>query len=550
MHNKKIVIIGGVAGGANAAARLRRLDESLTITILERGPHISFANCGLPYYVGGEIAAEEDLLLHTPESLGRRFNLTVRTHTEAYQIDRSSKKVLTKNLLSGALSEEHYDDLIIATGGAPIQPPIEGIDHQHVYRVRNVPDVVAIKKAITEHHMKRAVVVGGGYIGLEMVEQLAHAGIAVTLVQSQPQVLGPLDSEMATLVHQELTHHGVTLLLSDSVVSIAEGNGERRVLTKQGKTIATDLVVVAIGVLPESSLARAAGLTLGKSGGITVNEYLQTSDPAIWAIGDCIEVKDLVTGTYRPIPLAGPANRQGRAVADSIAGKKKRAYHGSLGTAVLRVFSLTIAVTGANERTLRSAQIPYQALYLHPNSHAGYYPGASPISMKVLYSRDTEKLLGVQAIGKDGVEKRVDVLATAIKSGLTIDEIADLELCYAPPYGSAKDPVNMIGMMAQNLRDNLVQNLSWEALATLDSSYQLLDVRDADECARGSITGALMIPLSELRARLHELPQDKKIVAYCQSGQRSYNACRILAQNGFTCFNLSGAYKTYRMRSV
>ncbi len=542
---KRLVIIGGVAGGANVAARARRLNEEVEILLLERGPHISFANCGLPYYVGGEIESEADLLLHTPESLGTRFNLEVRVFSEVRSINRSKRTVTIHDLSKNLTYDEHYDDLVLATGAAPVKPKLPGINLPSLHTVRNVPDVIRLKEKITQQKSTHAVVVGGGFIGLEMAEQLSRLGLQVTIVEGNSQVMMPIDAEMAELIHRELSANSIQLVLNDPVSSFEQSGEYTVVRTKSGKEMRTSVVILAIGVKPETDLAREAGLDLGPTGGIRVSEKLQTSDPNIWAVGDCIEVKDLITGKFRIIPLAGPANRQGRLVAENIINNCGKKYSGTLGTSVLRVFSLTIAAAGANERMLSTEGIPYKCMYLHPNSHAGYYPGASPIAIKALFSPTTKKLLGVQAIGKEGVEKRVDVLATAIKGGLTIEDIADLELCYAPPFGSAKDPVNLLGMMGQNIIDGLVDNIPWNEFKNSIDSYTLLDVRGAAEVTQGSIPRALHIPLPELRTRLNEIPREKPIVVYCQSGQRSYYACRILMQNGFSCRNLSGAFKTY-----
>jgi NADPH-dependent 2,4-dienoyl-CoA reductase/sulfur reductase-like enzyme/rhodanese-related sulfurtransferase len=543
---KRILIVGGVAGGANAAARARRLDESADIVVFERGPYVSFANCGLPYHVGGEIQEESELLLHTPQSLKGRFNLDVRVESEVLAIDRSRKVVTVKQVNAGSTYEERYDDLILATGGTPLKPPIPGIDLPSIFTIRDVPDAARIKAAVAKAATKKAAVIGGGFIGLEMAEQLVRCGMQVTLIEGLPQVMPPLDEEMAAPLHDELRAHGVQLILADPVATFSASNGGITVTTKSGKEVEVPLVILAIGVRPETTLARNAGLTLGASGGVQVNSYLQTSDPSIWAVGDSIEVTDLITGKPRIIPLAGPANRQGRLVADNIILGAKKEYKGSLGTAILRLFDLTVASTGANERTLIKEGIEYKTLYLHPNSHAGYYPGAHPIALKVLFSPKTEKLLGAQAVGRDGVDKRIDVIATAIKGGLSIDQVADLELCYAPPFGSAKDPVNVIGMMAQNVRDGLVDVGEWSTVSDSDK-HLVLDVRQAGERDDGFIPNSLHIPLPDLRARIQEVPRDKVVLVYCMSGQRSYYACRILSQRGIRCKNLSGAYKTWKM---
>jgi len=551
MNPKRLVIIGGVAGGASAAARARRLSEDCEIVLLERGPHVSFANCGLPYFVGGEIANKEDLLVQTPKSLHSRFNLDVRVNSEVVSIDREAKSVNVRELPNGRKYALPYDALVISTGAAPISPPIPGIQREGHFVVRNVPDVVRIKSWISESEGARAVVVGGGYVGLEMAEQLVHhGGVSVSLVEALPQVMAPLDPEMAAWLHLELKQHGVELCTGSAVAAFeapsdAEPTRASIVVLKDGRRLPADVVILGMGVKPDSGLARAAGLEIGERGGIRVNERMQTSDPSIYAVGDVVEVRDVITGAWSLIPLAGPANRQGRIAADNIMGRTA-SYKGTQGTAVLRLFGLTAGCTGANEKTLRAAGIACEVLHLHPASHAGYYPGAEPIAMKVLFAPGTGKLLGAQAVGKDGVDKRLDVFATALKAGMTMDDLAELELAYAPPFGSAKDPVNLAGMAAQNVLSGDVVLAQWHEIATLDPSKTLvLDVRRADERAKGCIPGSMHIPLDELRARIAELPKDKEIIASCQSGQRSYFACRLLAQHGFKVRNLAGSWRTF-----
>lgn len=551
MKHQRLVIIGGVAGGASAAARARRLSEEAEIIVLERGPHVSFANCGLPYFVGGEIVNEEDLLVQTPKSLHARFNLDVRVNSEVVSIDRAAKVVNVRELANGREYALPYDALIISTGAAPLTPPIPGIGREGHFTVRNVPDVVRIKSWISESEGTRAVVVGGGYIGLEMAEQLVrHGGVSVSLVEALPQVMAPLDPEMAAWLHLELKQHGVELCTGSAVAAFeapsdAEPARASIVVLKDGRRLPADVVILGMGVKPESSLAKAAGLEIGERGGIRVNERMQTSDPAIYAVGDVVEVRDVITGAWSLIPLAGPANRQGRIAADNIMGRSA-SYQGTQGTAVLRLFGLTAGCTGANERTLRAAGIACEVLHMHPASHAGYYPGAEPIALKVLFAPDTGKLLGAQAVGRDGVDKRLDVFATALKAGMTMYDLAELELAYAPPFGSAKDPVNLSGMAAQNVLAGDVALAQWHEIATLDPARTLvLDVRRADEHAKGHIPGSMQIPLDELRARLSELPKDKEIIASCQSGQRSYFACRLLAQHGFKVRNLAGSWRTF-----
>lgn len=550
MNAKRLLIVGGVAGGASAAARARRLDEHATIIVFERGEHVSFANCGLPYYVGGEIREKDELLVQTPQSLHARFNLDVRCQHEVMAIDRAARHVGVRDLVSGREYVEPYDALLLSPGAAPIRPPIPGIERPGHFTVRNVPDIELITSWLNETPNARAVVVGGGYIGLEMAEQLHRRNLTVTLIEALPQVMAPLDLEMAAWLHQELRVHGVSLHLNDPVTTfeppgLDESARASVVTTHSGKRIPADVVILALGVRPETRLAREAGLEIGALGGIRVNEHMQTSDPHIWAVGDAVEVRDRVTGEWALIPLAGPANRQGRIAADHIFGRNAR-YEGTWGTAILRLFDLSAGCTGANEKTLRQVGIPYHALHLHPGSHASYYPGAQPIALKILFAPDTGKLLGAQVIGKDGVDKRLDVLATALQAGMTVHDLADLELGYAPPFGSAKDPVNLAGMAGQNVLSGDVQLAQWHEVAGLDPTRTLLlDVRTPAEHEQGFIPGSVHIPLNQLRARLAELPRDREIMVSCQSGQRSYFACRLLAQRGFRVRNLTGSYRTW-----
>jgi NADPH-dependent 2,4-dienoyl-CoA reductase/sulfur reductase-like enzyme/rhodanese-related sulfurtransferase len=543
--------VGGVAGGASAAARARRLCEDCEIIVFERGPHVSFANCGLPYFVGGEIAEQDSLLVQTPQSLKARFNLDVRVNTEVIAIDRVARRVKVRELNTGMESEEPYDALVLSTGASPLKPPIPGIDRPNHFTVRNIPDVEKIMAWSKDCQRCRAVVVGGGYIGLEMAEQLQHRGFAVTVVEALPQVMAPLDPEMAAWLHREIRANSIALHLNDPVAAFeppTEKEPARAsiVVLKSGARLPADSVILGLGVKPEVGLARNAGLEIGARGGIRVNEHLQTSDPQIWAMGDAIEVRDAVTGQWALIPLAGPASRQGRIAADNIFGRPSR-YEGTWGTAILRLFNLTAGCTGANEKTLRRLNIPFEAIHLHPNSHAGYYPGAEPIAVKILFAPDTGKLLGAQAVGHDGVDKRIDVLATALKAGMTVNDLAGLELAYAPPYGSAKDPVNLAGMAAQNVLAGDVVVAQWPEIASFDpKSTVLLDVRRDDERAKGFIPGSTHIPLDQLRSRLDELPRDREIIVYCQSGQRSYYAARILTQHGYRVRNLTGSYRTWK----
>jgi NADPH-dependent 2,4-dienoyl-CoA reductase/sulfur reductase-like enzyme/rhodanese-related sulfurtransferase len=548
---KRILIVGGVAGGASAAARARRLSEDAEIIVFERGPHVSFANCGLPYYAGGEISEKTELLLQTPESLRARFNLDVRVRSEVIGIDRKARRVKVRDLTGDREYEEAYDALILAPGASPLKPPIPGIEREGHFVVRNVPDVEKMLAWLQSKPVERSVVVGGGYIGLEMAEQLRRRSLSVTLVEALPQVMALLDPEMAAWVHQELRKNGVELVLNDPVASFEppQSREEARasvVVLKSGKRCPADLVVLGLGVRPDTVLARQAGLEIGTTGGIRVNEQMQTSDPYIWAVGDAVEVKDAVTRANSVIPLAGPANRQGRIAADNILGRHSR-YEATFGTSIVRVFNLAAGCTGANEKSLRKAGIPYHAVHLHPGSHAGYYPGASPIALKMLFAPDSGKLLGAQAAGADGVDKRIDVLATALKGGMTVQDIAELELAYAPSFGSAKDPVNLAGMAAQNVLLGNVSLAQWYEVAELNpNTTTLLDVRTDAERKAGFIPGSMHIPLNQLRQRLDELPRDKELVVSCQSGQRSYFASRLLTQRGFRVRNLTGSYRTWK----
>ncbi len=548
MKKTKIVIIGGVAGGANVATRARRLSESAEIIILERGPYLSFANCGLPYHIGGEIKDRSRLVLQNPESFQQRYRIDARVENEVLEISPSNKTVTVKDS-SGKIYQESYTHLVLSTGAAPLKPPIPGIDLPGHFSLRTMGDMDKIIDWIKNKPLKKVAVIGGGYIGLELLEQLLHYNFELSLIEALPQVMAPLDSEMAEILHQEIKSKGVQLYLGSAVKKFDQPEGQALasiVETNDGRRFEADMVILGLGVKPETVLAKAAGLEIGMRGGIKVNQYLETSDPDIFAIGDVIEVKDFVTGELVVIPLAGPANRQGRLVADNILGKRA-AYHGTLGTAVLRLFELIAGCTGANEKTLKRLGINYQSLSLHPMSHASYYPGASATSLKILFSPDSGKILGAQAIGKENIDKRIDVIATAIKAGLTVDDLADLELCYAPPFGSAKDPINIAGMAAQNSMRNYCKPISALELFNLGKTVTILDVRDDREREAGFIPNSIHIPINQLRDRLSELPKDKEVVAYCHSGQRSYYACRILLQNGYHCRNLSGAFKTWQL---
>ena len=542
--SKKIVIIGGVAGGATAATRLRRLNEEDKIVLFEKGEYISFANCGLPYHVGGVIKERENLLLQTVDGMNQQYGLDVRNFSEVLEINPQSKSVTVLNHQTGERYIESYDQLIISTGAKAIVPPIVGIEEaDNVFRLRNIPDMDQIKAYIAENQIATATVVGGGFIGLEMMENLVELGIQVQLIEMAPQVMPTIDIEMAQLIHSQMNIHGVNLILNDGLKEFRQ-NGRELLLTS-GKTLQTDMTILSIGVLPENTLAKVAGLELGYKGGIKVNQQLQTSQPDIYAIGDAIEVIDLVSGQPTHIPLAWPANRQGRLVADIINGSDA-GYFGTQGTAVAKVFELTVASTGNSERLLKQAGIEYETIHIHPNSHAGYYPGASPIALKLLFGIDG-KILGAQAIGTEGVEKRIDVIATAMRFGARADQLASIELSYAPPYSSAKDPVNMLGYTADNILSGKVATFQWSQVDELLSNNAfLLDVREEFELATGTIESSHHIPLNQLRQRLGELPKNQPIYVYCQVGHRGYNAARILSQAGFDVKNLDGGYKTYK----
>lgn len=544
MPNKRILIVGGVAGGASAAARLRRLDENVEIVLFERGEYISFANCGLPYYIGNVIKDRKRLLVQTPESMNKRFEIDVRIQSEVIKIEREKKQILVHDRRNNTEYTESYDTLILSPGAEPFCPPIAGADAEHVYTLRNIPDMDVIKKQVDENNPTHAVIVGGGYIGLEMAEALIERGVSVSLVELEPQVMGTVDPEMAAPLHQELTLNGVDLELSNSVTEIQPSDTKLTVHLSNGQAIETDLVIMAVGVRAESKLAKEAGLDIGSRGGIKVNDHMQTGDPDIYAVGDAVEVTDFVGGFQTLIPLAGPANRQGRIAADNICGKKST-YHKTQGTAICKVFNLAVATTGMNEKNLKRSKINYEKIYVHPASHAGYYPGAVQISLKLLFDPENGKIFGAQAVGADGVDKRIDVIAVAMRAGLTVQQLQDLELCYAPPYGSAKDPVNYAGFVASNVMAGDAAICHVEEAHNPTPNQMLLDVRTHDEVQAGTIAGAVNIPLDDLRSRLNELPKETELLAFCQVGLRGYLACRILTQHGFKCRNLTGGYKTY-----
>lgn len=541
---EKIIVIGGVAGGSTAAARLRRLNEESNIIIFEKGEYISFANCGLPYYIGGTITDRDKLLVQNVKDMSLRYNLDIRIFSEVIKIDRQAKKVFVKNVQSGEIYEETYDKIILSPGARPVVPPIPGIDKaKTLFTLRNMEDTDRIKSFIDKHLPRKAVVVGGGFIGLEMAENLHDQGIKVTVVEMSEQVMAPLDKEMAAIIHNHLQEKGIELILGDGVKSI-ENNGQS-ILTQKGNKMETDLILLSIGVRPENELALQAGLRTGKRGGIQVNQKLQTNDPSIFAIGDAIEVNDFTNKQPTMIPLAWPANRQGRLVADIINGKDVQ-YNGTLGTSIAKVFDYTVASTGNNEKILNRLGKPYEVIHIHPVSHAGYYPGAVPIALKLIFDKTSGTIYGAQAVGKDSVDKRIDVIATAIKGGLTIKDLPDLELAYAPPYSSAKDPINMAGYVASNIMEGEVDTIQWHEIdRILADGGTLIDVRKPEEWENGHITGATSIPLDELRDRLDDLPKEETIYVNCQVGLRGYIAARILAENGFKVKNLDGGWKTY-----
>ncbi len=545
MAGKKVVIVGGVAGGASAAARLRRLDEGAEIVLIERGEYISFANCGLPYHIGGEIADREDLLVQSAQGMRRRFRIDVRTRHEARGIDAARKVLAVRDLESGRDYEEPYDALVLSPGAAPVRPPLPGAELPGVQTLRNMADMDAIKALVDARPRGRALILGGGYIGLELAEALRHREWSVLMVELGAQVMGPADPEMAALLHRELRAQGVDLRLGTGLKGIAPMAEGRLEADLGAAREAVDLVVLAVGVRPETRLAQSAGLKLGPKGGIQVDASMRSSDPSIWAVGDAVEVKDLVTGADSLIPLAGPANRQGRIAADNICGLESR-YKGTQGTAIARVFSLSIGMTGTSEKALKAAGRPYQKVYLHPNCHAGYFPGASQLQIKVLFDPADGRLLGGQAVGQEGVDKRIDVLAVALRAGMSVHDLEELELAYAPPFGSAKDPVNFAGFIAANVLEGQAPVVQPEELAALRPDQLLVDTRTAAEHRDGHIAGSINIPLDSLRERLAELPKDKEILLYCRVGLRGYLAQRILAQHGYRCRNLSGGYLTWQ----
>ncbi len=561
----KIVIIGGVAGGASAAARARRLSEDAEIIMFERGPFVSFANCGLPYHIGGDIQERSKLLLQTPESFLARFNVDVRVMNEVVSINRQDKTVTVKNLLDGSEYQESYDFLLLSPGAGPVVPPIPGIDNPLTHSLRNIPDMDRIIKTIETNKVEHATVVGGGFIGLEMMEAFHQLGVKTTLVEMADQVMTPVDREMAGFAHAEIREKGIDLRLgvalssveyvaNQSVANTEAGEddthqhlqGKLTLSLNNGDQLDTDILIMAIGVRPETKLAQEAGLQIGALGGIYTNEYMQTSDPSIYAVGDAVEEKDFVTGEQTLVPLAGPANRQGRMAADNMLGRQET-YQGTQGTAICKIFDLAVASTGKNEKQLKRENITYEKVYVHTASHASYYPGAETVSFKMLFDPATGKILGAQAVGKDGVDKRIDVMAVAQRAGMTVEQLQHLELTYAPPYGSAKDVINQAAFVANNIMKGDATAIHFDEIDNLSENQVLLDVRNPGELESvGFIEGAINIPVDQLRQRMNELPKDKEIVIYCQVGLRGNVAYRQLVNSGFKARNLLGGYRTYK----
>ncbi|MCX2788976.1 MULTISPECIES: FAD-dependent oxidoreductase [Vibrio] len=561
----KIVIIGGVAGGASAAARARRLSEDAEIIMFERGPFVSFANCGLPYHIGGDIQERSKLLLQTPESFLARFNVDVRVMNEVVSINRQDKTVTVNNLLDGSEYQESYDFLLLSPGAGPVVPPIPGIDNPLTHSLRNIPDMDRIIKTIETNKVEHATVVGGGFIGLEMMEAFHQLGVKTTLVEMADQVMTPVDREMAGFAHAEIREKGIDLRLgvalssveyiaNQSVANNEAGEddthqhlqGKLTLSLNNGDQLNTDILIMAIGVRPETKLAQEAGLQIGALGGIYTNEYMQSSDPSIYAVGDAVEEKDFVTGEQTLVPLAGPANRQGRMAADNMLGRQET-YQGTQGTAICKIFDLAVASTGKNEKQLKRENIAYEKVYVHTASHASYYPGAETVSFKMLFDPLTGKILGAQAVGKDGVDKRIDVMAVAQRAGMTVEQLQHLELTYAPPYGSAKDVINQAAFVANNIIKGDATAIHFDEIDNLSENQVLLDVRNPGELESvGFIKGAINIPVDQLRQRMNELPKDKEIVIYCQVGLRGNVAYRQLVNSGFKARNLLGGYRTYK----
>ena len=543
----KVVIVGGVAGGATAAARIRRLDESAQILVFERSGYVSYANCGLPYYIGGVITDPEELTLQTPESFWERFRVEMKVRHEVTAIHPEQKTVTVRNLETGAVFEESYDKLLLSPGARPTQPDLPGIGLDRLFTLRTVEDTFRIHDFVRQQKPRSVVLAGGGFIGLELAENFKEQGMEVTIVQRPRQLMSPFDPEMAAFLHAKMRKKGIRLMLGSSVEGFQEKSGTIQVLLKGEEPVSADMAVLAIGVTPDTPLAQKAGLELGIKGSILVNDRMETSVPDIYAVGDAVQVKHFVTGEDALISLAGPANKQGRIAADNICGGDSR-FSGSLGSSVIKLFDMTAACTGINERAARKAGIDCDKVYLSPSSHAGYYPGARVMTMKVLFEKGTFRLLGAQIVGYEGVDKRIDVLAAAIHAGMSAADLKELDLAYAPPYSSAKDPVNMAGFMIENISKGYLKQFFWDELDTLpmDGSAVLLDTRTKEEFGSGHIDGFVNIPVDELRERLGELETGKPVYVICQSGLRSYIACRILMQHGFDCRNFSGGYRLYQ----
>jgi NADPH-dependent 2,4-dienoyl-CoA reductase/sulfur reductase-like enzyme/rhodanese-related sulfurtransferase len=549
----RILIVGGVAGGASCAARARRMSEKTEIIIFERGPYVSFANCGLPYYVGNVITDEKDLLIATPELFKKRFNIEVRLRSEARSIDREKHEIEVRNGETGKVYREKYDALVLAPGATPVRPPLPGIDLPGIFSLRTIPDSRQIRDQIGERKAKRAVVVGGGFIGLETTENLVRRGVSVTIVEMLAQVMPPVDSEMAVPIQEHLAANGVSLCLGDSVAGFEQGPERNTisVITQSGSRYVCEMVLLAIGIRPEITLAKEAGLEIGRLGGIRVNDQMCTSDERIWAVGDAVEVRDFVSGEWSLFPLAGVANRQGRIAADVILGRKAT-FRGVQGTIVCKVFNITVAATGMSEKSLNRRKLGgqeehYEKIYLHPGHHVGYYPGAKPITMKLIFSTEDGRVLGAQAVGEEGIDKRIDVIAMAIQKGANVFDLEEAELCYAPQFGAAKDPVNIAGMIAANALRGDAPVAHWADVRS--SQAYVLDVREPQEFALGHVRGANNVPLHSLRDRMSELPRDREMLVYCSVGQRSYYASRALRLNGFPAKNVSGGMKTYHAES-
>ena len=549
----KYLIVGGVAGGMSAATRLRRLDESAEIIVFERGSYVSYANCGLPYYIGNAIPERDRLLVQTPESFKKLFNLEVRTRNEVIAVSPDKKSLRLKDLESGREYDESYDKLLLSPGGSPVKPPIQGSDHPAIHTLWTIPDSDRIRAMVDEGKVKTALVVGAGFIGLEMAENLHARGISVTVVEMAKQAMNVIDFEIAAMVHRELRMKKVELYLQDGVSAFEKGADSGVVAhLNSGKKVTADLVLLSIGVKPNTGFLADSGIELGARGHIVVDEYLKTSNEHIYAAGDVIEVVNPLTKKKTAVPLAGPANKQGRIAADNMNGKKLRTYNGTIGTGIAKVFDLAVGMTGATEKFCAAEKIPYNSVILHPNDYAGYYPGAMKMCLKLVFSPETRRVLGAQATGYSGVDKRMDVIATAIKGNMTVDDLAEIEHAYAPPYSSAKDPINMAGFTAQNILDGLVKSTTWEYVHKADKSLLfLLDVRTPTEYATGTIAGAVNIPLDSLRERIDEIPKNKTVILFCRVGLIAYNAARILEANAITdYFNLSGGYETFHIATT